>query len=364
MIGRSLAVLATALAFSASAAAQAASYDGTYFVHGFNDGYYRFDMTVPALRARGLDLKAVRAPSLSSTQPVAIQADELRSYQNGYLWFSDSTILVGHSMGGLTSRAAYLANPANIVGIVTVATPHQGSPIAVGGQRFTRHMGLVVARTVRAIVGFATYLPFSGPTVRHILSDHGTISDLVVAEINTRNAASSPGAADLRPASATIQSLSAARADGVLPRANVVGEIPYRHAVWYVLASAQRNEGLASGYIRTRTTVKSFAKTCKHVAYATIILWAQGRECAKLDRAISQIDNEYLGAVNGRAPSGRPLIGANDGLVPQSHSIYPSAASLQPRIAVGANHNNITYVLPGIVALDAALMSVGVKRSP
>lgn len=267
-------------------------------------------------------------------------------------------------MGGLTSRAAYLANPANIVGIVTVATPHQGSPIAVGGQRFTRHMGLVVARTVRAIVGWATYLPFSGPTVRHILADHGTISNLVVAEINMRNAASSPGAADLRPASATIQSLSAARADGVLPRANVVGEIPYRHAVWHVLASAQRNDGLASGYIRTRTNVKSFAKTCKHVAYATIIFWAQGRECAKLDRAISRIDDIYLGAVNGTAPSGRPLLGANDGFVPQSHSVYPSAAPLQTRIALGANHNNITYVLPGIVALDAALISVGVRRSP
>ena len=146
-------------------------------------------------------------------------------------------------------------------------------------------------------------------------------------------------------------------------RPTVRGEIPYRNAVWYVLASAGLDQGrTANAYIGARTFVKSYAKTCKHVAYATIVFWAQDRECAKLDRAISQIDNEYLGAVNGRAPSGRPLLGAFDGFVPASHSVYPSTVPVQTFTAQGANHNNLTYALAGVAELDRALVAVGVKR--
>lgn len=368
MIRRSIAVLATALAFPSFGSAQAASYDGTYFVHGFNDGPLRFVNTASALRARGVDLKAVLSPSLSRTETVATQAGQLRSIQNSYLWYSDSTILVGHSMGGLTSRQSYLGNPANIAGIVTMGTPHQGAPVAVGGPRFARHMGVVSARTVRGIFGWASYLPFAGPIVRMVLnvaaSDIGIISNSVTGHITTMNGASTPGAADLRPTSATIQSLSAARADGVLPRANVVGEIPYRHAVWHVLASAQRNDGLADGYIRTRTLVKSYAKTCKHVAYATVIFWAQGRECSKLDRAISRIDDIWLGSVNGYQTNGGSRRVAFDGFIPQDHSVYPSTQLVTTRRALGANHNNLTYDPRGVVALDEALTLVGVKRIP
>lgn len=176
---------------------------------------------------------------------------------------------------------------------------------------------------------------------------------------------SAPAAGDLRPTSTAIQQLNAVRADGALPRANVRGEIPYRNAVWYVLASAELDQQrTANAYIGARTFVKSYAKTCKHVAYATIVFWAQGRECAKLDRAISNIDNEYLGAVNGRAPSGRALLGAFDGFIPASHSVYPSTAPVPPFVALGANHNNLTYNPAGVASLDAALSSVGVNRNP
>ena len=364
MIRRSLAVLATVFAYSAPASAQAPSYDGIYFVPGLRDSPSRFYQTVPALQARGLDLKAWWWVGLSTTATLATQAGELSSLRNSNLWFSDSTILVGHSMGGLTSRYGFLQNPANIAGIVSVGTPHQGAPIAVGGQRFSRHMGLVVARTVRAIVGWATYLPLAGPGVRRILSDHGTVSALVREHIDSLNGAASPGAADLRPTSPTIQSLATARADGGLPRANVVGEIPYRHAAWHVLASAQRNDGLADGYIRTRTLVKSYAKICKHVAYATVVFWAQGRECSKLDRAISRIDDIWLGSVNGYETNGRSRRVSFDGFIPQDHSVYPSTVLVQTFKALGANHNNLTYDPRGVAALDAALIAVGERRIP
>ena len=367
MIRRSLAVLATGFAFSVTASAQAPSYDGTYFVPGLNDGPSRFYQTVPALQARGLDLKAWWWLGLSTTATLATQAGELSSLRNSNLWFSDSTILVGHSMGGLTSRRSYLDTPAGVAGIVTVGTPHQGAPVTVGGRRFARYMGMVVARTARGFLGWLTFGAIAGPVARGTLqtaaSDQGLLSTYVSNRIADQSGYSTPAAGDLRPTSTAIQQLGAARADGGLPRATVRGEIPYRNAVWYVLASAGLDQGrTANAYIGARTFVKSYAKTCKHVAYATIVFWAQGRECAKLDRAISQIDNEYLGAVNGRAPSGRPLLGAFDGFVPASHSVYPSTVPVQTFTAQGANHNNLTYALAGVAELDRALVAVGVKR--
>ena len=234
-------------------------------------------------------------------------------------------------------------------------------------RRFTRYMGIVAARTIRGVLGWLSYLAYAGPVVRGLLqttvSDQGFLSSYVSNRIADQSGYSTAAAGDLRPTSTAIQQLGAARADGALPRANVRGEIPYRNAVWYVLASADRDEGrTANAYIGARTFVKSYAKTCKHVAYATILFWAQGRECAKLDRAISQIDNEYLGAVNGRAPSGRPLLGAFDGFIPASHSVYPSTVPVDEFRAVGANHGNLTYEPRGVLAIDAALTSVGVKR--
>ena len=369
MIRRSLAVLATVFAFSATVSAQAPSYDGTYFVPGLGDGPRRFYQTVPALQARGLDLKVWWWVDLSTTETLATQASELSSLRNGNLLVSDSTILVGHSMGGLTSRRSYLDTPAGVAGIVTVGTPHEGAPVAAGGRRFARYMGMVVARTARGFLGWLTFGAFAGPVARGTLqtaaSDQGLVSSLVSKYIADQSGISTPAAGDLRPTSTAIQQLGAARADGGLPRATVRGEIPYRNAVWYVLASADLDQGrTANEYIAARTFVKSYAKTCKHVAYATILFWAQGRECAKLDRAISQIDNEYLGAVNGRAPSGRPLLGAFDGFVPASHSVYPSTVPVPEFTAVGANHNDLTYSLSGVSSLDAALIRVGVRRTP
>lgn len=369
MIRRSLAVLVTVFAFPASAFAQAPSYDGIYFVHGLGDGPYRFFKTTPALQARGLDLKATWSVVTSNTATIATQAGELNAFRSGRTWYSDSTILVGHSMGGLTSRSSYLGGPAGVAGIVTVGTPHQGAPVTEGGQRFARHMGMVAARTVRGVLGWLSYLPFGGPVVRALLqtavSDHGLAASLTSDYIATQSGLGTPAAADLRPTSTAIQQLNAARADGALPRASVRGEIPYRNAVWYVLASAEFDEGrTANAYIGARSFVKSYAKTCKHVAYATIVFWAQGRECAKLDRAISQIDNVYLGAVNGRAPSGRPLLGAFDGFIPASHSVYPRTVPVPEFTAVGANHNNLTYSPSGVSSLDAALIRVGVRRTP
>ena len=71
MIRRSLAVLATGIAFSVTASAQAPSYDGVFFVPGLGDAPSRFFQTVPALQARGLDLKAWWWVGLSTTATLA-----------------------------------------------------------------------------------------------------------------------------------------------------------------------------------------------------------------------------------------------------------------------------------------------------
>ncbi len=173
----------------------------------------------------------------------------------------------------------------------------------------------------------------------------------------------SPAAVDLRPTSTTMQVQYAARGDAALRRANVLGSIPPRNAVFYVFASAVRKDNKASEWIGWKSVLKSYAKTCKHVSYATIVLFERGRRCARLDRSLGALDNAWLGATNGYVGR-RPRVVPSDGFIPHDHSEYPSSGPIYREVVTGVNHNNLPYNPASVNAIARALFAVGAQQLP
>lgn len=86
---------------------------------------------------------SVLAPAVSPTDGIAVRAEMLRqsisdALMNGELRSGDETHIIAHSMGGLDSRSLLTKSPSIqtskgkvvIKTLVTIGTPHQGSPIA------------------------------------------------------------------------------------------------------------------------------------------------------------------------------------------------------------------------------------------
>jgi triacylglycerol lipase len=76
--------------------------------------------------------RQVFAPKLDSIQASAVRGVELMTEiesvrnQTG----ADKVVLVGHSQGGLDARWAASHDPDHVAAVVTIATPHRGSPVA------------------------------------------------------------------------------------------------------------------------------------------------------------------------------------------------------------------------------------------
>lgn len=117
-------------AFCASVVGSAAPANGqqtpVMLVHGFKSDGGTWDDMVTNLNLPGSQFVPYRT-DLSWQQPVSFQAYEL----NSYMYWSNlgaNTVLVGHSMGGLTSRAT--SRMRAVDGIITIGTPHNGTGIA------------------------------------------------------------------------------------------------------------------------------------------------------------------------------------------------------------------------------------------
>jgi pimeloyl-ACP methyl ester carboxylesterase len=112
---------------AAPALAQTTSEQPAVFVHGFRSEGSTWAQAADRL-ARDYVARASR-PTLDWRQRFATQASALRSATSSSSLFPDTTILIGHSNGGLVSREANRqSRPAK--GIITVGTLHQGAPIA------------------------------------------------------------------------------------------------------------------------------------------------------------------------------------------------------------------------------------------
>jgi triacylglycerol esterase/lipase EstA (alpha/beta hydrolase family) len=104
-----------------------AAQNNVALVHGFLEGPANWG-NMPSLLS-GAGFNAFTVPTVNSSDPIATQSTALNSYlsTNGVT----NSILVGHSQGGLVSRYATRSQAAR--GILTVATPNGGAPIAGAG---------------------------------------------------------------------------------------------------------------------------------------------------------------------------------------------------------------------------------------
>ncbi len=79
---------------------------------------------------------------------VATQAVQMRTktqiLQQSY-GLSSKIKIIGHSMGGLVSRRYIYNNPNTVAGLVTLGTPHQGSPLAYEGSWVSFFVGATAA---------------------------------------------------------------------------------------------------------------------------------------------------------------------------------------------------------------------------
>lgn len=102
---------------------------------------------VPArLRELGADVHVVRLPPLGRIAPrAAALAEQVRSID------AERVIIVAHSMGGLDARYAIaeLGLHERVAALVTIGTPHRGTPVADGGASMGGFVRL--ARTLRLL---------------------------------------------------------------------------------------------------------------------------------------------------------------------------------------------------------------------
>jgi pimeloyl-ACP methyl ester carboxylesterase len=113
---------------------------------------------VESFYARGLDrefdLVAVTYPSLAGIdENAAALAEKLERAKVAGL----DTVLLAHSMGGLVARAMVENHGLAVSGIITLGTPHRGTPLAAGHQRFSAG-GSVLWQWVRPALTAVTTL--------------------------------------------------------------------------------------------------------------------------------------------------------------------------------------------------------------
>lgn len=121
MIRRTLFTIAACCGVAASAHAQATP---VLLVHGIESNASTWDITKSVLNGTGN--YTASAINLSWTDHLSSQASAVSSYLSG-TGVASSTILVGHSQGGLVARIATRTTP--VAGILTIGTPHAGAPI-------------------------------------------------------------------------------------------------------------------------------------------------------------------------------------------------------------------------------------------
>ena len=124
MIRQILPVIAVCAVLVQRARAQATP---VLLVHGFNADSSTWASTQTLLNSNGYQASAI---TLNWTLHLASQADAVAARLSGS-GVSASTIVVGHSQGGLVSRLASRTTP--VAGILTIGSPHAGAPIVNTG---------------------------------------------------------------------------------------------------------------------------------------------------------------------------------------------------------------------------------------
>jgi len=361
----------TLLALSATASLiggvqpAAAQYTGTYFVPGLNESSDIWTTTgTPDRLAGRVFLGERRLPSLVSHKDIHTQTGQLagivRGEPSGWNFY-----FVGHSMGGVISRNMLIsADPAintapRIAGIVTVASPNRGAPVAEKASVYDPRTTLGLIEGFLHTIKYLIVNPLLGAIdalaswlVRHKL-DEGLFDKLNA----TAKLLQIEGAKDLRPSSPSMQRIGGT-ADGA-PHAAVWGVVPQRYS-WARIAASREYES-PEAQVRTLKQVRALFLVCRSFFYNAIIKTGTGKMCARGDRAIGGFDEKWKEWTHfSHAPSS-PI----DGLLPEETLRYPFEGNPGKQLRANGNedHYSIQWRDPGVIRIGDAMLAAGMRQA-
>lgn len=333
------------------------TYDGTIFLHGGNGepSTWLAGSTPTRLAAKiVLGPNGYRVPNTHGRRIAALQSAALRDSLNLY---RGQNVLVAHSMGGLVARATYRQNSANIAGIVTVASPHQGMPIA-------NNFNLAAAFALDAqnrVDNAWTAVGAMTLGINFLIKGRRLPLEAITEYTAKGN---SDALQDMRVGSATINDLDGYTSDQPA-RANVYGTIPHQHAAFRMGLSAQGNDGDFAAFVKDRNLLVTVFQTCKFVGYLSIIAHPIGRRCSLGRKMLRRVDDRWsLYTTHVVGTSGATYQPPFDGLVPNARSVYPGLPFSDTRFnfqAYMANHNNISYSAVGVQQIANAMAAIGMQ---
>lgn len=342
-------VLMTALVVD-TAAAQL-SYSHTTFVHGFgNDGsIWLRNNTIGSLDAV-IDLRSVATPTLGAyggaggVLPLDTMARELAFYT---LLPGGSHVVVGHSLGGMVARrAALFYAPQNVSAILTIASPHDGAPIANNGMQAINYISATIAAVIGGasggVLGYRNGVKLSAH-VNSYLTPY--LRDYYGAILQT------PAVQDARVGSTRV--LENVSSGDAFPHANVYGRIGERHAAVRTAMSAANNDAGFAWYLLGFNSLRWLLHKCTVIGTMTIVGYTRGRSCRRAYHAMGFFDQGWQDYAAGGEY-------AFDGLIPNFRQAYPGTAlsdGFTNLFVNDVNHNEILYKSSGVNMIARAMES-------
>lgn len=282
-------------------------------------------------------LKDVRTPTLDKLQSYQGQLGQLSSAITGA---PGQHVLVGHSLGGIEARGAYLFTGARpqIAGIITIAATHRGTYLSDNREQVKRFFADVQrrvddgAKSARFVgMGLDILVATVTTAVFHwnprligpLFASIGTLvafwpADTDLGLDQLYQLTSLPAVVDQATTSSVIQSLQGDLADAAIPRANIYGQIPPRNAAIRVRASMAGDDFRST--VRKRNRGVTIFKACKVAGYSIIIGSRSARRCSFAAKVLGRVDERWMGFVNGRDANGRPRNIPFDGVVANENS--------------------------------------------
>lgn len=365
-----------------AASSQQLSYDTTTFVHGFASDPSIWTTPYSDLQGRTapnylnlqINLRAVKFPNLDSAVRYNAQVGNLfAALRNG------RHVLPAHSLGSMVARGTFIDSSqtrANIAAIIAIAPLHQGAPLA---DNFTRARGFFAdlqrriddgLQAVRAVAEVLNFLLFQqvpdvyglGPALISYFIERIPGQVLDFSSLNSFGDVEA--LPDLSPNSMAVQRLNSRTDDAVIPRANIYGTIPHKHAAMRVLHSALNDDAGFPAAVRRRNQGMTLFKGCRVVGYATILMGSgrSGRRCGFAARVLGRVDDRWVRYVNNTDPTSTIRLVPFDGIVPNERTVYPSpnGVTYESPIA-GVNHLNIYKTRRGLDQVAEAMRRIGME---
>ena len=379
---------------AATAAEAQLPYDHTTFINGFASDTMMWKVAYPDLGAttptppsyldRNIQLRSIILANASKEETLAEQIQSVVQKVGS----SEHHLLVAHSNGGLVARGLYIDNEsrrANISGIITMGTPHQGTPLADNAVEARDYLlelqrrvndaadAIGIAYMLDKLVGTMVAGDRSGPVYLVIAllmaRDYDVPDQISIGELATLP--DLKALPDVKPASATIAHLQLTP-DAGIQRASVVAIMPKEHALLRLYASIQRRDAGLSEDIKQRNKAITAFRGCQHVAQYIAIAGDRARRCGRAARALESMDDKWGQFVKGSETYTFhfPIIGDYtvkvarnvpfDGIVPNENSNYPGLSDPTRKfITPGLNHQNIYGTRQGLDQVVLAMRAFG-----